>query len=228
LNIKKKLAENMTKFGVFFEAIKQWHKEFEDKGQGHAGHGFDHSLMTAQYAVLIAKNKHLGEMGWIAGLLHSIDRFCANNTLQVGLIVEAFLKKLPIGYFTAKEIGQILQAVLEHGGPNSEQDNSVCVVLKDADRLANLGPQSIIRSGQFFPNISVCEMDFLEMKKNPAGTYQRPRSVLDNIKDMMEWEKDPRFGLRLPKAKQLAQKYFKFFRAFIEFNMAQYRETGMI
>lgn len=222
---RKELQKNITKFKNFFKAFRQMHLELERTGKGHRGHGMDHDLMVAQYGILISPNPRTGEMAWIAGLLHSMDRFYSKDKYRKKLT--KVMSLLPRNYFTKNELLEILDAIENHGGPNKSGDCLTKVVLQDADRLANLGPQSIIRAGQFFPDIPACELDFLEIK-NPKSTYKKPTSVIENIRDMGDWESDPQFGLRLPKAKEIGKKYFDYFREFIKANKSQFKEVGIV
>jgi len=61
------------------------------------------------------------------------------------------------------------------------------VALKDADRLANIGPNIFIRSGQFYPLLPPFDPRHID-EFDPQSTYRSPRNVLDDIRYCLEWE----------------------------------------
>lgn len=208
---------NGKKFFRVFEAVKQLHEK-----EVSPGHGIDHDLMVAQYAAIISGDERVGEMLWVAGLLHSLDRFQCNLEEELG----SLLGLLPEGEFSYDEIGQIRVAVLEHGKKNSDDDGPVAVALKDADRLANLGAITLIRSGQFFHNKPACKMDSLH-GPHPGGNYKNPTCSLDDVYYMMEWESKEGVCLRLPRAKEMARRRCDFMRVFLAFVQSEFEEAGL-
>lgn len=213
MRIKRRLKVLIRKYQDFFNQILISHKAIQD----HMGHSIDHALMTAQYALLIAKNPRIGELAWIAGLLHNIDRVSNNPE---GMI-ESLLRLLPKQKISELDICRIKNAVKRHSELNKTDDDDLLITLKDADRLANIGPLNFIRCGQHHREIPAITLGIYNL--NPRSTYNQPISCLDSIHYNLEWED----MLRLPKAKSIGKKQFDYYRDFIVRNREQFAEVGL-
>lgn len=221
---RRTLNHLKKKYPNFYDAFVNTHRYLADNGQGHRGHGPDHDLMVAGYCLLITDNGRVGEKAWIAALLHSFDRFFGDEVEEK---ITEMLQFLPENEFSPEELAEIREAIHRHNQPNATDDGPVQVVLQDADRLANVGPMVIYRSGQFHSVIPAIEIGFTPWKKNPASTLRKPRSGYDNMLNVLEWEADPRFGLRLEKSKRIGKKYFDFLRSWFQLVHDQLDETGL-
>ncbi|KKU82065.1 MAG: hypothetical protein UY07_C0004G0010 [Parcubacteria group bacterium GW2011_GWA1_47_8] len=163
-------------------------------------------------------------------MLHSMDRMAKKNEdkvefmKNVGVIILAHLDSLPIGYFDSEEIIEIWNSAWRHGELNQNDQSITQQVLMDADRLANLMPAVIIRAGQFLPNIPTFEFEYLAGKRNPETTYDKPRSVLDNLRNLIA-EYIPK--LRTPKAKELAVEYVRTLEGFISALEESNKQLGL-
>ncbi len=218
----EKLQRLSKKFAAIYGAVFRMHEDLRLKGNVPPGHGWDHDIMVAQFGVIIAKDERVGELAWIAGLLHSTDRI-KSKACDVGKSV-AELLLLGADQLNTDEISIITEAVLEHGGKNKESDSPVTRALKDADRLANLSATTIIRKGQFFVGKPTCLLDSLD-KQHPEGNYKKPKSGLDDIYYMMEWWEESWF--RHPKAIELARPRYAFLRNYTLIIQTQAAELGL-
>lgn len=193
--------------------------------------------MVAQYCILIAPDKRSGDLAWIAALLHSFDHLFAEGAdpfippeeqeKEVALerMMQMYLSLLPESV-SDDEQRLIVDASLTHKSANSADDSDVKITLQDADRLANIGALVIVRGAQYHPSIPAAELDYLD-RPNPASTYRDPQSVMDNIRDCLDWEDNPKFGLRLPEAKRTGAKHFAYLRAYFQQIKLQFEEVGL-
>lgn len=178
--------------------------------------------MVAQYALLIAEEANIACLGAVAGLLHNTDRlFSAMDEAETKSKLLEYLGKTNIGL---PEKVRVVTAVLEHNKKNSPGDGPVTVCLKDADRLANISPFDIIaRSARAFPDLPLVDPRYID-DIDPSSTYRKPGTVFrDAIQSSLEWE--PWF--RLPKARELAKRYFDGLRLVQQLTARQYAETGL-
>ncbi len=208
------------KFARLYNKVKQNHEDLLLSGQGNRGHGFDHDLMVAQYAAIIADDLQVAEMAWVAAMMHSADRGYEPHITAV--IIEEYLSLLPKGGFSSSDLILIREAVVGHSEMNSDLDNPVTIVLKDADRLANIGAINLIRGGQHRPNIPACIPETVG-HLHPESSFKRPMSCYDTTFYILEWEK----MLRTPKAKELGKQYFDFVRRFQVLVVHQQAEVGL-
>lgn len=168
----------------------------------HGGaHDFYHALTVAQYAALIAPNQRIARHGWCAGLLHEHPHRLFQTEHGVCVACERLAKHSALPSWAQSDI---LQAILAHSSKDAPQDSPLLVVLKDADRLANLGAWHWLRAAQFRPNIPTVDPRYVA-RQDPLATFKNPRSVLRDIESTLEWET----WLRLPKARELAVPLFK-------------------
>jgi hypothetical protein len=205
---------------AFYDHMVQFHEGHNTKG---SGHDLIHDLMVSGYAVRISEtefpsNERLAELVWIAGMLHSTDRFfgedVAHRTFLENMLTEA-------GLTDPADRADVMTAILEHGRPNQQSDGLITVVLKDADRLANINPLVIIRSTQFHPGLPTHDPQHLACSRSPGSTYKNPNSVMDDIFGCTEWET----WLRTDAAKKIGKKYFAFLRKTFKLVAAAHRES---
>ncbi len=224
MNMRERFSEKRKKFYGLYTWIMQKHDDLGKAGKGHRGHGPDHDIMVAQYCLLIAEDEVVAEMAWCASLLHSFDRMFGDQAEEMIILGMDFL----YGKFDHDQRQIILKAVLDHSKPNATEDSDVTVVLKDADKLANVVSTVIARSGQFYNDIPVIELGFTNgMGCHPKSTYSAPRSCRDDIVSAMGWENDLKFGLRLSKSKELGKPKFDFLRGYFQQIEASFREVGL-
>lgn len=189
------------------------------------GHNILHALMVAQYAELIAETERIGELGWIAGMVHEPHRlFPGISKEEVAQKLREYLMRgLPAGALTEEEIALVVEAVLEHSKRNDPNDNPVTVVLKDADRLINIGPYHWLGAAQFRPDIPAVDPRFITTS-DPRATFKNPLSVLQDLKHTLEWES----WLRLPKARELGKPKFDAIRWYIGELEKQFEILGLL
>jgi len=204
-----------AKFVALYNRIEKIHSQTKDT----RGHGFDHDLMVAQYATIISEDERVGEMAWVAGLMHSLDRHFPHDETEI--ILEECIN-LVSSQFTVCEIEEIRMAVHNHSKKNDPTDGPVTVALKDADRLANIGAINLIRNGQHHPDIPACIPESLG-GLHPDSTFKKPMNCYDATFHNLEWEA----MIRLPRAREITKKYFDFIRKFQTLVVEQFREVGL-
>jgi|SRR5271154_910358 len=187
------------RFGALYQGVRELH---QSSLRAHRGHGFDHDVTVAQYVLNIAPDAHAGGMAWCAALLHSIDHLVGADNVEVKTCELAAL--IPHEIFTNAERGEIVEAAVRHAEKNRHDQKLCQQVLMDADRLANLQPVLLMRSGQYRPYIPVLDLAYLDEKPDPTSTYSEPRTVMDDVR-LCIVEYRPQF--RLPKAVELANIY---------------------
>lgn len=190
------------------------------------GHDFLHALMVAQYAEIIAEDEHTGMLAWIAGIIHNTDRLFPKE--QVKEKLHLYLNKATD--FSSEEKGFIIEAVLNHSKLNDPKDKPVTVVLKDADKLANIGPNLIVRSGQFYHTLPAYDPRFVE-QRDPTATFREPKTVLHDISLSLEWKEKDKYGsdwFRVPKAKKLSERWFERLQIFWNGFAEQLKEVNLL
>ncbi|MCR4328834.1 MAG: HD domain-containing protein [Patescibacteria group bacterium] len=194
------------------------------------GHDITHALMVAQYATLITEDERTGELAWIAGMCHNTDRiFPEIRDEKLPSVKVIFIRSKVVSYLdlvkgiASEEQELVIEAVLEHHKKNSDADNPVTVVLKDADRLANIGVNNIVRSGQHYSNLLPFDPRYVTTS-DPTATYRDPKTVLHDVRCSLEWES----WLRMPKAKKLADRWFRLYEVFVKAFADQLEETGLL
>ena len=199
-------------------AVKADHMNHEC---GH--HPFEHAVMVAQYALIIAPNAGTGKLAAVAGLIHNTDRLYPSlSPMEIEGKLDEYLDHAD---FNREECLKITTAVLEHARQNVDDDEIVTICLKDADRLANISPFDVIaRAARAYPNLPLVNPEFVKTM-DPQSTYRNPKTVFrDGIQSSLEWE----FWLRLPKAIDLAEPYFNGLRMVQNLTMRQIGETGLL
>lgn len=205
-------------YAILVERVRQDHI---NHGKFGGGHDFTHALMVARYAVLIDDEVDIGLMAWAAAICHNTDRIWPDlDHKGIEQVVRGYL--IPTG-FTEETRGSIVKAVLEHHDLNKPEDSPVTVVLKDADRLANIGPNLFIRSGQHYHDLPAYDPRFVA-EPDPRANYKNPMTVFHDVMCSLEWEP----WLRTPKAIELAKPYFDFFRQLKEMFVRQMVEVGFL
>lgn len=212
---RETLDRLVAKYPKLVQSVMADHKEHRDYA-----HDWDHALMVAQYGVIIADDARIGELAWIAGLCHNTDHLFGINMVERKMHYYLdFCSGL-----NGTEHQQIREAVVNHHGLNDKPipDNPVTIVLKDADRLGNIGAQVVIRSGQSYPKLPAYDVRYIRTS-DPAATHKDPRTVLHDIKSVLEW----RPWLRCQVAKELSDKYFALLELCLADIAHQLNETGL-
>ncbi len=209
-----------TRYPNLVEAVRQDHI---NQGATGGAHDFVHAMMVAQYAAMIAEDERTGELAWIAAICHNTDRlFPDEDDEGVSRRVVRYLVN-GVPDITVSNGETMMEAVLTHHKLNDDADNPVTVTLKDADRLANIGPNLIIRAGQHYHELPAFDPQYL-VEPDPEATYRNPKTVLHDILCALEWEP----WLRLPKAQGLAKPYFDFLREFHRLFSVQMEELELV
>jgi len=206
-----------------YPKLVQWVREdhLRVKAFG-GGHDFLHALMVAQYGKLIAEDERVGTLAWIAGICHNADRLFPD--LEDREIAEFVGFQIDRGTDVSSDEKRIIvEAVLRHSELNKLEDNPVTVALKDADRLVNIGPGVVIRSGQLFHDLPAFDPRFIT-EQDPRATYRKPMTSFRDLQHHMEWEE----MLRLPRAREIARPWFEASRAFLAGFERQLREVGLL
>ncbi|MBM3206520.1 MAG: hypothetical protein FJZ43_02775 [Candidatus Staskawiczbacteria bacterium] len=202
-------------FSELTECVKEDHIKFKKPNDVH---DFLHAIMVAQYCSIISENPYFGELAFVAGICHNTDRLFGENNVETRV-------SYYLNYLTGLTDGQkktVLEAVINHSKPNDPDDNPVTIILKDADRLAIIGPNSYIRVGQALSKCPAYNPRYIE-NQDPKASYQNPLNPLNAMKFWLEWET----WLRVPKAKELAKPWFNMIRLFISGIKNQLIETDL-
>lgn len=202
-------------FPVLTQMVRQDHREFGTVGEGH---DFLHALMVAQYGQIIAEQKRIGILSWVAGMGHNADRLFPPAEIEKRL--KDYLEETD---FSDEEKEWEIEAIVHHSELNDPNDDPVTIALKDADRLANIGSNILLRSSQHHPHLPAYNPRYI-FSPHPSSTYRKPKSVLDDINYLFEWES----WLRLPKAKVLAKRHFSELRRFRKGIDFQLREVKLL
>lgn len=197
------------------------------------GHEFDHVLKVGQFALNIAEDEAVGKIAAAAGLCHNADRIVevAGNYARnqgplkrVRELVNCWLNNNQ--ELTSTEKPQVLRAVMHHAGRNLESDRPAVVALKDADRLANLELDVVIRAGQFLADLPA--LDPVQLLHDPQASFKDPKSVLRDICHCLEWIQVESVKIRLPKAMALAKPRADALSNFFGTLLKQRQEMGLV
>jgi HD domain len=222
------MVKNLIK--KYTDLVAEVARDHEKVGASLKGHDFEHALMVANYAFRIAPDKHLAELGWIAGLCHNADHLVQQGFFRPdkkrGKKSDTLIRKkvnqyLSLTKLTDQDKHAVMEAVFEHHKKNDPHDSKLTMVLKDADRLANVGALHSMRSSRDMIHLPI--VDYVHLFHHPEATYRKPGSAAKDIWYSLEWEP----WLRLPKAKQLGKKRYKFLRMFLNDLESQLREAGL-
>jgi hypothetical protein len=206
------LEKMLEKYKDLFQAVQK----IRANSSYNQSHGLDHDLFVAQYGFLIADDERIGELAWVAGILHSLDRL----TDDAGIFYILFMY-LPDS-ITSEERRLIVDALCDHSKLNHPDDNPVTVVLKDADRIANIGPLDLIRLGQQRHDILPIIIGYCD-EPSPGSTFKNHGCAWDAIHYNCEWRK----MLRCKKAIEMSKPLFDFFEFCITLQTNQLRELGL-
>ncbi len=215
------LKEMRDHFPAFWNIVESDHIEHQ---MFNRGHDFLHAVIVAQYGFLIADSDNVGRLAWFAGMLHNLDRMLGReNRSKIAAGAEDRLNRTDL---TSLEKSWIIEAVLKHGQLNDPSDNPVTITLKDADRLGNIGPAFLSRSTQHMTSILgghvVLDPRFVDEKASTE--YGKNPTAMDDLQACLEWEP----MLRLDKAREIGQPYFKFLQLMLVTEGARLNETGII
>jgi len=200
----------------FPELIECVKKDYVRAGALWGGaHSFLHALMVAQYAWIIAEDEKTGRLAWVAGLCHDINRHFPKKVDKKLQTYLSFTK------FSDKDKHSIIEAIKKHSKINNPGDGPVTLTLKDADRLANIGPSHWVRDGQFRPRAPF--VDPIQWLNDPKANFKYPGSVIKCVWYTLEWES----WLRLPEAKKIAKPYFAATRWFLKTTKKQLEEVKL-
>jgi hypothetical protein len=214
--------ELIQKYRLLYDAVQEERKGLE------AGHGFFHDISVAHTALLIAPNEKTSELAWISAMLHSTDHYV--YTLQQEtfskeeMIKKVIEKHLLLTDITDNEKALVIHAVLNHWKIPEEGRSEVLQTLQEADMLANLTLDVVIRGGQYRPNIPAIEINHIE-SQNPLSTYSKPRSVFDAVRITL---KDYESKILLPKAISLFQERSADLTWYIDATKRQYRDISIV
>ncbi len=159
---------------------------------------------------------------FVSAITHSLDRLVERND-QEGFeaLTHSCLELVDVGEGFREEI---FIAVMDHGKKNDvgRQDSLICVILKDADRIANIGAALAIRSGQFTPDIPPYEMAFLR-SVNPTHSYHNPASVLEDLRECFVWGD----WMRTSRGKEIFGLKAENLRLYLDLVAEEYEMIGM-
>lgn len=206
-----------SKYAGLVQAVMKAHREHTKN----LAHDWYHALLTAQYAVVIADDPRAGELAWIAGHCHTTDHHFGKERVEEQM--QLYLPLCP-GLSDA-ERQLVIDAVKNHGKQNEESDSEVVKILRDCDKLANLGAiLAPIRYGQQSPKVTACNPRYIS-QDDPAATFRKPLTVWRDLKYTLEWEEPGWF--RCAKAMPIAAKRFATFKAAMQDTIDQFSETGL-
>lgn len=220
----------LKEFPRLVEAVRKNHAEFAAKI---VHHDFDHALQVAQVALKIAGDPKTARLAAVAALCHNADRILEERAdgivKKAGPIAIENLARSWLGVestFSEEDKRSIVEALVEHSKPNSDKDSNVIVTLKDADRIVNLGLDVIVRGAQHH-NCSA--IDPWLLLNDERGNHAQRQSIVKVLQDCLEWASDdPRFGVRLPKSKEMARVRAKALQQYINTVIAQRKELGLV
>ena len=210
---------------IFPDIVKKVRQDHIDKNALiESSHNFLHALMVAQYAKIIANDENTGIAAWVAGIIHNTDRLFSEQKVLERLKYYLETPDSSCLYFRLHDSDQedIIEAVLNHSNLNDPNDSPVTITLKDADRLANIGANMPVRSGQHYHNLPDYDPRYVK-NSDPEATYRNPKTCLHDIKCALEWKS----MLRLPKAKKLAKPWFKQLQIFIKGFAKQLKDVDL-
>lgn len=227
----------LKKYQGLMRVVREAH---ETRKMAH-GHEFDHAFAVANLAnffsesLLGVTSSVMHELAWMAGICHNADRIIALDRgtprgevprSDIEALVRSWLDTEPALGNEDKDI--IVRAVLNHGKPNEETDDAVTIALKDADRVVNARFDVVIRSGQFQPELPVLDPTLLLEDKR--GRYNGRFTIIADLVDCLDWGNlaDERFGVRSSAAKKMIVRRVKKLRKFLEDNIEQRREEGLV
>lgn len=203
-------------FPDLFGVVEQDHLSSGAMGSGHE---FLHAFMVAQYAGMIVEDERNASIAWVAGLLHNTDRILSE--VEVPAKIKFYLENYT--GFSEEEKKLIIEAVQDHSKLNDPNDNPITIALKDADRLANIGPQFFIRVAQDHRGLSAVDPKHTISNPDSTANYRNSKTVATHVGYSLEWQE----MLRLPRAKELGKRRFELTRICLEDIESQLEEIGL-
>ena len=206
-------------FSRAFAAIRRSHEMAGLTGH----HDINHAARVGDTAYRIAfaawGDETRAQLAGLAGLCHNADRILEMRGVSKN-VVKQRIAPLVEGWFrdvglSPEERARIQDAVLRHDQKNDDRDDEVLVALMDADRVINMDPDVVMRSGQLYANLPA--VDFRHFLSDPAATYRDPRSVLKDVSACLDWV-DPKSSvcIRTKPGLAMAQRRAEYIRAYIE------------
>ncbi len=179
-------------FSLVVKKVEQAHEQY-----GSAHHDFVHARRVGNNAYWICmaewKDRRSAVLARLAGICHNADKLIQvrDNLKRMKpstLVVEALIKE----WFTHEgklllspaDMQVILDAVVHHGGVNTEHDSRVLIALRDADRIVNLSPDIWMRSALHFSDKPIINYE------NPidrSAPYDNPPAILDDVLSGLDW-----------------------------------------
>lgn len=208
------------KYPALAMAVKRAH---EDVGLVASGHDFDHDLEVAQLAFIVLEgvDNKAAVLAGVAGLLHSIDRILERSLgirrSTISEVSEQDVREASTEMLSqhtdirGDDAEEVIVSVIYHGSkPNQNGDSLVMKGVADADRLANMGANLPIRSGQHYGKLRVLNPVTIQEDRSdrtPREKYNNPDSVLYDIQNAINWYRNPEgpYALRLPKSKEIGK-----------------------
>lgn len=202
-------------------AVRDMHKQV---GLVASGHDVDHDYEVGQLALMVAwsEDQDAAVLGGVGGLAHSSDRILevrlglGKETISV--VPEEDVRSSVMSLIIActdirdpESRERIISAVIHHGSkPNQPDDDLVTIAVGDADRLANMGANLPIRSGQHNHHVRLLNPITMEVDTSSRSSrekYNNPDSVLWDIRNCIDWYRKPDgpYALRLPESLKLGR-----------------------
>ena len=170
----------------------------------HSGHGFwDHDCAVAMKAARLSPDDDTAQLAFVAGIIHSTDRKVAEGDLDT--TIDRYLGLTDLSPDDCNLIKEAVARHMEFKDKDVETRSYVQKSLMDADKLINMELSLVIRSGQFQPTIPVVELEYIDLRapgaryNNPASTYRKPSSVLEDIAARWSGPNRGGFTLRQPR-----------------------------
>ena len=218
----------MSLLAKFAPLVNMVRKDHIEQGAVGGGHDLTHALVVAGYCERIADDPEIATLSWLAAVLHNTDRLWPKDSdEETATRIRHHLDEGTKLDERQKDI--VLQAVMRHNRPNDPEDGVVTTVLKDADRLANLGLVAVIRSGQLYNSLLPADPRYIR-EPDPTANYRNPKTVLYDVLAALEWdprEDKPKFSIRLPKAIALATPQFDWLKMGRDLEARRLEEAGL-
>ncbi len=123
--------------------------------------------------------------------MHSYDRYRKSGDSQDAFSANDILSWINAHVSDLNPMQKLLvyEAVVGHSSPN--RGKKVCLpqvidVLQDADKLATLMLYSVVRAGQYLPNVPTLEIGNLK-GQTPGANYKENKVAYDALFGVMEW-----------------------------------------
>lgn len=200
-------------------------------GAMRSAHDLTHDLIVAHYCQRFQRfsrhSRYMIRLAVAAALCHSTDRRHPDET--EGARTDRLTGYLLTESFDFIECLLVTNVVLKHHEPNRDEDDEFLILLKDADRVANLGLIAALRSAMHYHALPVADPRFIAVS-DPAATYKCPWTILHDVRCALEW--DPREGktaycLRLPEAIAYATPWFDWLKLGISLEAGRVQECGL-